>query len=368
MQIALKTSHNVILMHASLIQIPDIGFFVSPLPLHLAATTIIYGQSCGFTTLPYETGYEDVHSALYLTPALRWNWQRKDAAGGVHPITLELANRVFKKKPPVMNQPKTIPDFYPEEDWREDLVMNAQTDATLGHWPSKLFLPGPAWPDRHQISHTRGDSSNRSESASPVGQNAVPRRLSINGTSNGAGTSAGAGGSGAGAGGNGGNTNGNGSGASAGAGPSMPGAGTSYFKQEEIDLTSIFAQVPGYAYGAINVQPESEIQELFMQEEKDPMARANWSSRHGINLQDMGQQLQHMVTSRSIFIHAAGYLILFLFLFVLRVIHLPIFDNGLHSLVRERSRGPLHQSSFPLSILAPSQFFPFFLVFPRAVL
>lgn len=270
--IAIKTSHNVIIMHASLTQIPDIGFFVSPLPLHLAAITIIYGQSCGFTTLSYETGFEDVHSALHITPALRWQWERKDAGGGVHPITLELANRVFKRKPPASDRPKLTSVFMPEEDWEGEAGRSAPADATLDHWPNELFLPGPAWPNRHQLPRRQNDGSGSSKSASPIGQHAIPG--SVAGSIS--------------------LTNGHHSPNAAISGPAMPGANTSYFKTEEMDLSSIFAQVPNYAYGAINFQPEPELQELFMQEEKDPMATLGHGYKTGINMKMM-EQLQHMV-------------------------------------------------------------------------
>lgn len=277
---AIKTSHNVIIMHASLTQIPDIGFFVSPLPLHLAAITIIYGQSCGFTTLTYETGYEDVHSALHITPALRWQWERKDAGGGVHPITLELANRVFKRKPPASDRPKSTSVFMCEEDWEDDAGRSAPADAQLGHWPNELFLPGPAWPHHPYVNPRQNDGSGSSKSASPIGQHAIPGSapgsMSI--------------------------SNGHHSPNAAIAGPSMPGANTSYFKTEEMDLSSIFAQVPPYAYGAINFQPEPELQELFMQEEKDPNATLSHGYKTGINIKMM-EQLQHMGYSQNAMRH-----------------------------------------------------------------
>jgi hypothetical protein len=274
--IAIKTAHNVIIMHASLTQLPDIGFFVSPLPLHLAAITIIYGQSCNFDTLSYDTGCEDVYSALHIIPALRWKWERKDASGGVHPITLLLAKKVFKKERS-RDAPKLTPDFLPEEDWEDDFgrpppqTINVQQ---LNHWPAELFLAGPAWPDRPQWAHTFAEGPGTSKSASPVGSHAVPHHLSM--------------------------TNGS---SSAIAGPSMPGAGTSYFKTEEPDITSILAQIPGSAYSAINLQPEIELQELYMQEEKDPMARAQWSESRSDFDPKMMEQLQHMVSVDSSYEH-----------------------------------------------------------------
>ena len=320
-------------MHASLTQIPDIGFFVSPLPLHLAAITIIYGQSCGFTTISYETGYEDVQSALHITPALRWQWERKDAGGGVHPITLELANRVFKRKPPVSDRPKLTSVFMPEEDWEDDAGRSAPTDAQLNHWPSELFLPGPAWPQHHHIAHRQNDGSGSSKSASPIGQHAIPGStpgsISLN--------------------------NGHHSPNAAIAGPAMPGANTSYFKTEEMDLSSIFAQVPNYAYGAINFQPEPELQEFFMQEEKDPMATLGNGYKTGINMKMM-EQFQHMVRvelprSNKQFTDAS-FLCSF-YRVILRLLCAIIINTHQHhlSLVRERRlfipfrpffSGPLH--------------------------
>ncbi|CAG8679249.1 3058_t:CDS:2, partial [Acaulospora colombiana] len=226
-----------------------------------AAITIIYGQSCGFTTLSYETGYEDVQSALHITPALRWTWERKDASGGVHPITLELANRVFKRKPSMSDRPKQLSDFLPEVDWNDDKINLAPIpENQLNHWPSGLFLPGPVSPERHQLSNTRTDGSNSSQSASPNGQHAIPAQMPM--AANG----------------------------SAIAGPSMPGNGTSYFKTEELDFSSLFAQVPGYA---INFQPELEHPQLFMEEEKDRAARPHANSKRELN-QKMMEQLQHM--------------------------------------------------------------------------
>lgn len=256
-------------MHASLTQIPDIGFFVSPLPLHLAAITIIYGQACGFTTLSYETGFEDVNSALHIIPALRWQWERKDAGGGVHPVTLELANKVFKKKPPTSDRPKLIPNFLPEEDWEDDTGRNPPPDAhaQLGHWPTELFLAGPAWPERHEINQTRGDGSNSSDSASPIGAHAVVAQPPLpNGPSN------------------------------PSVGTSLLNANNAYPKEENIDLTNIFAHVPGYAYGAITTQPEKDLQEFFMQEEKDPVARPPWIRSQPEPVPALVAQYQHMVS------------------------------------------------------------------------
>lgn len=42
--IAVVTANNIIIIHNHLIRFPDIGFFVSPIPLHIAAMVILYGH------------------------------------------------------------------------------------------------------------------------------------------------------------------------------------------------------------------------------------------------------------------------------------------------------------------------------------
>ncbi|KAG8771417.1 hypothetical protein FRC15_003424 [Serendipita sp. 397] len=331
---ALKTSHNIIIMHATLTKIPDIGFFVSPLPLHIAAMTIIYGQSCGFLTLPYETGYEDVHSALHITPALRWQWERKDANGGVHPITPALAAKVFKSKPRA-DKPRLIPEFLTEEDWEDEnnLTRASLQDAHLQTWPAPLWQPGPVWPEGHHLHQKQhammmhGEGSNSSKSASPIGQHANPQPLSsavANGVAvHNTGSSSGTGGAAtvaatAGPSNNNATASTSTATATAGAagtagtsgptangpipGPSMPGnAKTSYFKREEPDLTGLFADVPHYMFGnPIMAQPEPEIQEFFMQEERDPTARPQYSRHPYLNMKTV-ESFQHMGYSASMF-------------------------------------------------------------------
>ncbi|CCA71448.1 hypothetical protein PIIN_05387 [Serendipita indica DSM 11827] len=278
---AIKTSHNIVIMHASLTKIPDIGFFVSPLPLHIAAMTIIYGHKCGFPTLPYETGYEDVQSALHVTPALRWQWERKDASGGAHPITSELAKQVFKRRPRV-DGPRPIPEFMPEESWEEeDRQHLAQpVDAHLEVWPATVWQPGPLWPEHHPVPvRAHNDGSNSSKSASPIGQHAVPQSLNMTNVVNG----------------------GTGARGSSGStpnmiGPAMPGRNNSYFKPEDTDVTGLLA-TSGYRFG------ESDVQEFFMQEERDPMARPqNGQSHANIRMMEQLVQLQHMGYSTSTYL------------------------------------------------------------------
>ena len=42
--IAVVTANNIIIIHNHLIRFPDIGFFVSAIPLHIATMVILYGH------------------------------------------------------------------------------------------------------------------------------------------------------------------------------------------------------------------------------------------------------------------------------------------------------------------------------------
>ena len=92
--IAIVTSHNVILVHYQLIKYPDIAFFVSPIPLHIAAMVILYGHMSKCERLPRDVALEDIWMALDMLPSLRWTWERKDM-NGAHPLIARLAEKVF---------------------------------------------------------------------------------------------------------------------------------------------------------------------------------------------------------------------------------------------------------------------------------
>ncbi|KAI0703821.1 fungal-specific transcription factor domain-containing protein [Cytidiella melzeri] len=92
---AIVTSHNVIIVHQQLIKFPDIAFFVSPIPLHIAAMVILYGHMSKCQRLSRDVALEDVWMALQMLPKFRWRWERKDMKGG-HPLIATLAEQVLK--------------------------------------------------------------------------------------------------------------------------------------------------------------------------------------------------------------------------------------------------------------------------------
>ncbi|KAI0059169.1 hypothetical protein BV25DRAFT_1146977 [Artomyces pyxidatus] len=117
---AIIVSHNIIIVHNQLIRFPDIAFFVSPIPLHIAAMVILYGHMSRCDSLPHQVACEDVWMALDMLPSFRWRWERKDLNGG-HPLIATLAEKVLDVN---LRQagPTSHPVLLPELDWETEGV------------------------------------------------------------------------------------------------------------------------------------------------------------------------------------------------------------------------------------------------------
>jgi hypothetical protein len=115
---AVVTAHNIIIMHNHLIRFPDIGFFVSPIPLHIAAMVILYGHINKSMRLHKSVVIQDIWMALDVLPRMRWRWQRKDT-NGEHPLIANLAERVLE-----INLRDVVPSgdqmLLSEQDWDSD--------------------------------------------------------------------------------------------------------------------------------------------------------------------------------------------------------------------------------------------------------
>ncbi|KAG5717034.1 hypothetical protein E4T56_gene20991 [Termitomyces sp. T112] len=115
---AIVTSHNMIIIHNQLIKFPDIAFFTSPIPLHIAAMVILYGHMSKCDTLPRSIALEDVWLALDMLPRFRWRWERKDLNGG-HPLIAKLAERVMEVDLASVG-PISHPALLSEPKWEEE--------------------------------------------------------------------------------------------------------------------------------------------------------------------------------------------------------------------------------------------------------
>jgi hypothetical protein len=113
---AVITSHNILIVHAQLTSFPNIAFFVSPIPIQIAAMVILYGSISSCTALKEREAREDVGIALKLIPLFRWRWVRKDAHGS-YPLIVRLAQMVFG--PEVMHSygPYSPPILKEERPW-----------------------------------------------------------------------------------------------------------------------------------------------------------------------------------------------------------------------------------------------------------
>ncbi|KAF8207584.1 fungal-specific transcription factor domain-containing protein [Mycena galopus ATCC 62051] len=118
---AIVTAHNVIIFHSQLIRFPDIAFFTSPIPLHIAAMVILYGQMSNCERLPRQTAIEDVWLALDMLPRFRWRWERKDLNGG-HPLMFQLASSVMNVDLHAV-KPVTSYVLLSEPNWDDDFAI-----------------------------------------------------------------------------------------------------------------------------------------------------------------------------------------------------------------------------------------------------
>ncbi|KAG8907998.1 hypothetical protein FRB99_001164 [Tulasnella sp. 403] len=112
---AVITSHNILTIQMQL-NFPSLAFFVSPIPIHIAAMVILYGVISECDALPYSRAREDVCSALHIVPLFRWRWNRKDAHGS-HPLIVKLAQKVFGHDVLNVAGPLGPPLLLPEWDW-----------------------------------------------------------------------------------------------------------------------------------------------------------------------------------------------------------------------------------------------------------
>ncbi|THV03178.1 hypothetical protein K435DRAFT_962559 [Dendrothele bispora CBS 962.96] len=144
---AIVTSHNTIIVHSQLIRFPDIAFFTSPIPLHIAAMVILYGRMSKCDRLDRNTQLEDVWLALDMLPRFRWRWERKDANGG-HPLIAKLAERVMEIRLQEI-RPAAHPHLLSEPEWEEDSILSPSlpksqtTTPTLSATSYTSAVPSP---------------------------------------------------------------------------------------------------------------------------------------------------------------------------------------------------------------------------------
>ncbi|KZT29939.1 hypothetical protein NEOLEDRAFT_1056054 [Neolentinus lepideus HHB14362 ss-1] len=143
---AIVTSHNIVVVHNQLIRFPDIAFFVSPIPLHIAAMVILYGHMSKCERLTRQVALEDVWMALDMLPRFRWRWERKDMTSG-HPLIAKLAEKVLDVN---LHQvgPPSHPVLLSEQDWESDAGMLSPALSSSGsvHGSQSQHTPSKATP------------------------------------------------------------------------------------------------------------------------------------------------------------------------------------------------------------------------------
>ena len=162
-------------MHSQLIRFPDIAFFTSPIPLHIAAMVILYGHISQVDCLPPPVALEDVGLALDMIPRFRWRWERKDANGG-HPLIAKLVETIMRVNLHTIVPSSSSSVLYCELDWEE--VTSPTLGAQLGGTPP-LASPHTAYASAggagdvaygpHPRAHAHNGASARAAAASGSG-------------------------------------------------------------------------------------------------------------------------------------------------------------------------------------------------------
>jgi hypothetical protein len=127
-------SHNIIVVHNQLLRFPDIAFFVSPIPLHIAAMVILFGHMSRCESLTRQVALEDVWMALDMLPSFRWRWERREMSGS-HPLIATLAEKVLGVN---LRQagPSSHPVLMPEIDWDIEITSSPLATHTAASTPS----------------------------------------------------------------------------------------------------------------------------------------------------------------------------------------------------------------------------------------
>lgn len=149
---AVVTSHNIIVVHRSLVKYPDAAFFVSPMPLHISAMIIIYGVMCASPVLEWQRSLDDVWLALSMLPHLRWRWERKDMQG-MHPIISKIAEKVFHSNFDEIHDESSpgvlLPEVQTSEWVSAELRPQSALQRKMERWSSSPAPPLVIKPEQH---------------------------------------------------------------------------------------------------------------------------------------------------------------------------------------------------------------------------
>lgn len=179
---AIVVSHNIIVVHNQLLRFPDISFFVSPIPLHIAAMVILFGHMSRCDSLTRQVALEDVWMALDMLPSFRWRWERKETNGS-HPLIATLAEKVLEVNLRQVG-PSSHPVLMPELDWDLEGTGSPLATHTAASTPSLTNT---------NINYAHGAPGTPSFPGSPPIGPAVPpsSRILVPGPGNGGGGSGG---------------------------------------------------------------------------------------------------------------------------------------------------------------------------------
>lgn len=137
------TAHNVLVIHAQLTAYPEVAFFVSPIPIHVAAMIILFASISKVETLAWGLAKEDVSLALKLVPLFRWRSPTTGEAGSAYPLIQRLAVKVYGTME-VVAGPISPPMLLDEMYWLADSILRSDRPPRIEEvWNQ----PAPGAPD-----------------------------------------------------------------------------------------------------------------------------------------------------------------------------------------------------------------------------
>src|SRR5260221_761826 len=125
--VAAITSHNVIILHADLTRHPEVAFFVSPIPIHVAALLITFSTIIKVDTLALGLAADDVGMAIRIVPYFRWRWSNKHRE---NQLVNSLAHRTYGSLLSTTG-PISPPIWYPEHIWISSEVLSSNAPPKL---------------------------------------------------------------------------------------------------------------------------------------------------------------------------------------------------------------------------------------------
>src|SRR5260221_8347799 len=114
-------------LHVDLTCYLEVAFFVSPIPIHVAALLITFSTIIKVDTLALGLAADDVGMAIRIVPYFRWRWSNKHRE---NQLVNSLAHRTYGSLLSTTG-PISPPIWYPEHIWISSEVLSSNAPPKL---------------------------------------------------------------------------------------------------------------------------------------------------------------------------------------------------------------------------------------------